>query len=173
MKRNWKQIVATTVATILSVIDLLANVAGINADLPGLLEQMSSTVIFEVVRWSALVVVIAAIWIVPWWINKRRGKDPPLDPVDLSGTWKHGKLADLDVVIRANEKGGLKRIKEWPELRHWLRTCFGDGLTDKQLWERFTDWLKAEKQITLGEYLRMPYSDAIKMLKKHARRGRG
>lgn len=75
-----------------------------------------------------------------------------------------GKLFDLDAAIRA---GGddTSRISEWKRIRHHLREQFGHDLGDADLWERLTDRLEAEFELTREDYLRLRLSDLERLLR--------
>jgi hypothetical protein len=74
----------------------------------------------------------------------------------------YGKLADLDIAIRA---GGDSpdRIKEWPAIRHVLREHFGAQYSAKELWERFTDLMHAGR-IDPEVYLRASFATVMQWL---------
>jgi len=77
---------------------------------------------------------------------------------------REGLLADLDVAIRASGDDP-DRIPGWPELRYLLRSRFGEDRTDRQLWERFTDWLRAERGLPPNEYLPLGLGPAADLLR--------
>ena len=85
----------------------------------------------------------------------------PLDEHDLDRGTCHdcrspkGKIADLDIAIRASGDDP-KRISDWPVIRHLLRKRFGENRSDAELWERCTDWLRAEGRLTPNDYLPLP-----------------
>jgi hypothetical protein len=66
-----------------------------------------------------------------------------------------GKIADLDIAIRASGDSP-ERIRDWPVIRHLLRKRFGENRADLELWERCTDWLRAEGRLTPNDYLGLP-----------------
>ena len=71
-----------------------------------------------------------------------------------------GKVADLDIAIRASGDNPA-RINAWPAIRHLLRKRFGADLSDKELWERCTDWLQAEGRLTPNDYLVLPLDQLL------------
>lgn len=87
----------------------------------------------------------------------------PLDDHDLDRGACHdcrsskGKVADLDIAIRASGDNP-QRITDWPVIRHLLRRRFGEDRLDTELWERCTDWLRAEGGLTPNDYLAQPMS---------------
>ncbi|MEO8496269.1 MAG: hypothetical protein ABI614_14460, partial [Planctomycetota bacterium] len=93
----------------------------------------------------------------------------PLDNRDIDSGTCHdcrsprGKVADLDIAIRASGDDP-ERIRDWPIFRHLLRKRFGEDRSDTRLWERFTDWLRAERRLTPDGYLNLPLDDAIHLL---------
>ncbi len=77
-----------------------------------------------------------------------------------------GKLADLNIAIQA-PADAPQRIDEWPAIRHLLRQIFRDDISESELWERCTDWLKASGQ---KDYLSIPLCDLQQMLEHELRR---
>lgn len=63
-----------------------------------------------------------------------------------------GKLADLDIAIRAKGDSPERIGADWKAIRHLLRQEFGDRHSNEELWERFTDCLQAGR-ISAQEYL--------------------
>ncbi len=51
-------------------------------------------------------------------------------------------------------------------IRHLLRKRFGEDRSDAELWERCTDWLRAEGRLKQNEYLVMPLGD-LRWLLEH------
>jgi putative hemolysin len=66
-----------------------------------------------------------------------------------------GKIADLDIAIRASGDDP-NRISDWPAIRHLLRRRFGEDRSDSKLWQRCTDWLRAEGRLAPNDYLPLP-----------------
>jgi hypothetical protein len=85
----------------------------------------------------------------------------PLDDHDRDRETCHdcrspkGKIADLDVAVRASGDNP-ERIGDWPVIRHLLRKRFGEDRSDTELWERCTDWLRAEGRLAPNDYLPQP-----------------
>lgn len=75
-----------------------------------------------------------------------------------------GKIADLDVAIRASGDSP-DRIPEWKRIRHFLRERFGAELADATLWERFTAMLEAEYSLAANDYLRLLIAETEDFLK--------
>ena len=96
-----------------------------------------------------------------WGFPPVKGRAVPLEEQDKDRGVCHdclsptGKLADLDIAIRASGDSP-ERIPEWPGIRHCLRKRFGHNLSGAELWERFTDLLRAEGRLQPNDYLRMP-----------------
>ena len=74
-----------------------------------------------------------------------------------------GKLAELDLAIRVSDDHP-DRIPEWPRIRHLLRQRFGQERSESELWERSTDWLRAEFELGPNDYLRMPLPRFVELL---------
>ena len=68
-----------------------------------------------------------------------------------------GKISDLDIAIRSLSDDP-KRVSDWPAIRHLLRKRFGEDRSDIELWERCTDWLRAEGRLTPNDYLPLPFN---------------
>lgn len=82
-----------------------------------------------------------------------------------------GKVLELDIAIRASGDSP-ERIREWPEIRHLLRDRFGMTLSDEQLWQRCTDWLRAEVGLEPKQYLSLTLGEFRELLKSKARPSR-
>lgn len=74
-----------------------------------------------------------------------------------------GKIAELDIAIRASGDNP-ERISNWPAIRHLLRKRFGDLNSNAELWERCTDWLRADFQLMPDEYLNVPLGNLQELL---------
>ena len=73
-----------------------------------------------------------------------------------------GKMADLDIAIRANGDDP-NRIPEWPDIRYLLRKRFGEQ-SYPELLDRFRDWLSVERGFSEEEYLLLPFDEVKDLL---------
>lgn len=73
-----------------------------------------------------------------------------------------GKLADLDIAIRASGDDP-KRLPEWIDIQHFLRKRFGEQ-SDLELWYRFRGWLSVERGFSEEEYLLLPLDEVKDLL---------
>ncbi|MCA9109321.1 MAG: hypothetical protein KDA52_05210 [Planctomycetaceae bacterium] len=66
-----------------------------------------------------------------------------------------GKLADLDIAIRASGDTAT-RIPGWRRILGALRRRFGNEMDIEEMWTRFKDSLEDIHDLTPNEYLRLP-----------------
>ena len=93
------------------------------------------------------------------------GDDANRQPCPECRSWI-GKIGELDIAIRSDDDP--ERLRYWPEVRYLLRKRFGQDFSDGDLWERCTDWLRGEHQLSPNQYLVLSVTDLISKLRELA-----